>query len=141
VHGTFSKLLTKHGLGKRFSAINFFLLQADGLDHQTHEPIRIVPHARTLRKARENVKWMVNDGISLQKTRNYLHRWWQKASHVWQNEDILRWFIASCWEHPPAAIAAAPLHNYLNYIRQNIGLLPTGEGLLYCHSQRFSYDA
>lgn len=77
--------------------------------HQQHEPVRILPHPRTLRKARENVKWMVNDGVSLLKTRNYLHRfvhWWANTSSVWQYEELLKWFMDACWEQPPAAIAA-----------------------------------
>jgi hypothetical protein len=81
-------------------------------EHQQHEPLRIVPHPRTLRKARENVKWMVNDGVSLLKTRNYLHRfvrWWAQTSDVWQYEELLRWFFDACWELPPAAIAAGLL--------------------------------
>ena len=36
---------------------------------------RIVPHPRTLRKARENVKAMVNSGVSPCRIRSYLHRW------------------------------------------------------------------
>jgi len=35
---------------------------------------RIVPHARTLRKAREQVKWMVRDGVSPRRIISYLHR-------------------------------------------------------------------
>jgi len=32
-------------------------------DQQKYELYRIVPHARTLRKAREQVMWMVKDGL------------------------------------------------------------------------------
>lgn len=39
------------------------------------EPPRIVPHSRTLRKAREQVKYMVFDGVSPRRIRNYLHQW------------------------------------------------------------------
>jgi hypothetical protein len=83
-------------------------------DNQNHQPTRIVPHPRTLRKARENIKWMVIDGVSLQKTRNYLHRfilWWQKTAEDWQYDELLHWLIASCWERTPAAIAAGLLQN------------------------------
>ncbi len=34
----------------------------------------IVPHTRTLRTAREQVKQMVNDGVSLPRIKSYLHR-------------------------------------------------------------------
>ena len=34
----------------------------------------IVPHTRTLRNAREQVKQMVNDGVSLPRIKSYLHR-------------------------------------------------------------------
>ena len=74
----------------------------------------LVPHPRTLRKARENIKWMVIDGVSLQKTRNYLHRfvlWWQRTAEDWQYDELLNWLIASCWERTPAAIAASLLHS------------------------------
>lgn len=70
-------------------------------EHQMHEPIRIVPHARTLRKARENVRWMVNDGVSLQKIRNYLHRfllWWVQTSDTWQYDQLLTWLLDTIWE-------------------------------------------
>jgi hypothetical protein len=44
-------------------------------NYQMHEPVRIVPHPRTLRKAREQVKSMVIDEASPRRIRNYLHRW------------------------------------------------------------------
>ena len=78
-------------------------------EHQQQALISIVPHPRTLRKARENVKAMVNDGVSLQKTRNYLHHyviWWVRTSSgVWQYEALLDLFIRSCWEPALAKIA------------------------------------
>jgi len=36
---------------------------------------RIVPHPRTVRKAREQVKKMVICGLYAQRIRSYLHRW------------------------------------------------------------------
>ncbi len=83
-------------------------------DDQSHQPTRIVPHPRTLRKARENIKCIVIDGASLQKTRNYLHRyilWWRKTSEDWQYDELLHWLIASCWKRTPTAIAASLLHS------------------------------
>jgi len=69
-------------------------------EHQTQEPLHLVPHARTLRKARENLKWMVNDGVSRLKTRNYLHRyviWWVRTAEIWTYEALLTSYIQSCW--------------------------------------------
>ncbi len=37
--------------------------------HSLPEPIRIVPHPRTMRKAREQIKQMVHDGFSIQSIR------------------------------------------------------------------------
>ncbi|OGT57324.1 MAG: hypothetical protein A3F43_05260 [Gammaproteobacteria bacterium RIFCSPHIGHO2_12_FULL_42_10] len=42
---------------------------------QQPELTQIVPHARTLRKAREQVKLMVIDGVSPRRISSYLHRW------------------------------------------------------------------
>lgn len=70
---------------------------------------RMVPHPRTLRKAREQVKAMVNDGVSLPRIRNYLHRfvlWWQKTSTEWSYQNILRTFVSTCKIPAPAGIAA-----------------------------------
>jgi hypothetical protein len=66
-----------------------------------HEPLRIVPHPRTLRKAREQVKHMVIDGTSSRRIRNYLHRWvawWVNASDTWQYQELLQWFMDVCWQ-------------------------------------------
>ena len=78
-------------------------------EHQKHEPIRIVPHPRTLRKAREQVKYMVIDGTSSRRIRNYLHRWvtwWAMTSKTWQYQELLQWFIDVCWHEPTAHYAA-----------------------------------
>lgn len=72
-------------------------------------PLQIVPHPRTLRKARENIKSMVTDGLSAQKIRQYLHRWvtwWAMTSNTWQYQELLRWFIEVCWHEPAAHYAA-----------------------------------
>ena len=71
--------------------------------------MQIVPHPRTLRKARENVKQMVADGISFRKIRRYLHRyvlWWANTTKIWNYEEIIRWFCAACFDVTPAAYAA-----------------------------------
>ena len=78
-------------------------------EHQKHESIRIVPHPRTLRKAREQVKQMVNDGFLSKRIRRYLHRWvawWAQTSGTWQYQELLRWFMDVCWHEPTAHYAA-----------------------------------
>lgn len=65
-------------------------------NQQKYEPYRMVPHARTLRKAREQVMWMVKDGLSATRIRNYLHLWtvwWVKTSELWTHKALLEWFI------------------------------------------------
>jgi hypothetical protein len=77
-------------------------------EHQMHEPTRIVPHPRTIRKAREQVRAMVKDGISAQKISRYLHRfvhWWVTTSIIWTYEELLDSFIQSCWDPTAAKIA------------------------------------
>ena len=79
-------------------------------EHQRCEPIRIVPHPRTLLKAREQVKYMVIDGISFCRIRNYLHRWvmwWTTTSTTWQYQALLQHFIDVCWHEQVAAYATA----------------------------------
>lgn len=80
--------------------------------HQQIVSLSIIPHPRTLRKAREQVKCMVSDGISSQRIRGYLRRWavwWVSTSEIWQYEKLLSWFIQACWETNPAADYAAGL--------------------------------
>ncbi len=81
--------------------------------------MRIVPHPRTLRKARENVKQMVNTGVSLRKIRSYLHHfviWWVKTAEIWRYEELLYSFIHTCWEINPAAIAAGLLQKRITLL-------------------------
>jgi hypothetical protein len=80
-------------------------------NHQMHEPVRIVPHPRTLRKAREQIKQMVNDGFLSKRIRSYLNRWvawWVTTSNTWHYQEILQWFIEVCW-HETAGYYAAGL--------------------------------
>lgn len=77
------------------------------IEHQRHEPISIVPHPRTIRKAREHVKVMVKDGVSLKKIHRYLHRfviWWVVTSNIWTYEELLGLFIQTCWDPQLARI-------------------------------------
>ncbi len=76
------------------------------------EPSCIVPHPRTLRKAREQVKQMVIDGVSPRRISSYLYRWstwWVRTSEHWDYQELLGWFINACWEPNPAADFAAGL--------------------------------
>lgn len=94
------------------------------LQHQENEAIRIYPHPRTLRKAREQVKQMVFDGMSTRRIRSYLHRWavwWVKTSSVWQYSEILMWFIETCWDVKPAAHAAGLLNRCVKESRKKVG--------------------
>lgn len=84
--------------------------------HQQHVALRITPHARTLRKARENIRWMVIDGLSARKIRNYFARWlrwWVRTSTTWDFKELVEQFISQCWQEVPAAIAADVLRNYI----------------------------
>ncbi len=77
-------------------------------DYQTPEPDRIAPSPRTLRKAREQVKQMVNTEVSPRRIKNYLHRWgtwWVRTSGTWGKQDLLMWFLEVCRDPAPAAYA------------------------------------
>jgi hypothetical protein len=53
---------------------------------------------------------MVFDGMSAQRIKNYLDRWvlwWVNASEIWTYEEIIKWFLAVCWDATTAAYAAA----------------------------------
>jgi hypothetical protein len=89
-------------------------------EHQKHELTRIVPHPRTLRKAREQIRLMVLDGLSTQRIRNYLHRWvawWAMTSETWQYQELFQWFIDVCWYEPIRYYAAGLYQLYLNKLR------------------------
>ncbi|HAT8808320.1 TPA: hypothetical protein ACSH5C_000434 [Legionella pneumophila] len=81
-------------------------------NHQAHLPICIVPHARTLRKARTQVQFMVSSGFSTRRIRSYLHYfvlWWVNTTRIWNYEEIIKWFCEACFELQPAAVAAGGL--------------------------------
>lgn len=86
-------------------------------NHQTHELTRIAPHPRTLRKARENVRLMVADGLSAQKIKKYFFRWaqwWVRAANTWDFKTLIEQFVRSCWHEEAAAIAVGVLSHYLS---------------------------
>ena len=77
----------------------------------------MIPHARTLRKAREQVKCMVIDGTSAHLIRNYLHlwaRWWATTSETWHYLEILQQFIDACWDKTAATVATTLTQAYFN---------------------------
>ncbi|HAT7072024.1 TPA: hypothetical protein JAN90_04440 [Legionella pneumophila] len=85
--------------------------RVDAMCHPNGQPLLytcIVPHPRTLRKAREQVKWMVKDGVSPRRIISYLHRWclwWVRTSKHWLYPDVLLWFLEACWDADGAAYA------------------------------------
>ena len=91
-----------------------------GISYQTLEPLRVVPHARTLRKAREQVKWMVEDGVSRRQIKHYLCRWlcwWVNTSGTWNHKELSDAYIQSCWDLTAAANAANMLQRYTTELR------------------------
>ncbi len=77
-------------------------------EHIHSEPVCIRPHARTIRKAREQVKMMVALGFSIRRIKHYLKKWaiwWVETAETWDVEALLSWFIETCWQLPLAAIA------------------------------------
>ncbi len=66
-----------------------------------------------MRKAREQIKVMVKDGVSLRKISLYLHRWghwWVRTSGmIWGYVEMLRWFLAASWDFGTSAIACQRL--------------------------------
>ena len=74
--------------------------------------LRMIPHARTLRKAREQVKSMVTDGASPRHIRKYLARWiqwWNETVDDWSKNKLIQWFCRACFDITLAAYAAGLL--------------------------------
>ena len=91
--------------GFHFLGIYYPRTQPLGNIDMPNSCMKIVPHARALRKAREQVNIMVADGHSTREIRNYLRRWgmwWVHASEVWHYQTVLQWFFQACWENSPA---------------------------------------
>src|SRR3990167_11307716 len=75
--------------------------------------MRLVPHARTLRKARIQVQLMVTDGDSHQHIKRYLNhffRWWTKTVDNWKVEELMIQFLRVCWDARVAAYVASLLY-------------------------------
>ena len=90
------------------------------ITHQQHVALRMTPHPRTLRKARENIRWMVADQVSLAQIRSYFSRWlhwWVNASNTWQYHELLQSFMNVCWHESVSAYAAALYHLHPTSLR------------------------
>jgi hypothetical protein len=89
-------------------------------EHQNNVALCIIPHPRTLRKARIQVQQMVTIGLSTKLIRRYPHQyllWWTKTSGTWLYQELISWFVESCWDINPAAHAAGLLQRYFNKLR------------------------
>lgn len=67
-------------------------------------------------KEREQVKWMVKDGLSARRIIQYLHRWclwWVRTAADWSYQNLLLWFIDACWDEPTATYAAGLHHRHM----------------------------
>lgn len=76
---------------------------------------RIVPHARTLRNAREQVKQLVASGVSPRRAMRYLHQWctwWMLTAECWTKQELLTWFLTTCWDASAKKVAMMLSHNY-----------------------------
>ena len=91
------------------------------IDQHTPASLNIVPHPRTFRKAREQVKYRVIDEVSPRQIKNYLHRfptWWVKTSNVWVYHELLQQFMDVCWDSRVTAIAQdIAQHDHLREVR------------------------
>ena len=61
-----------------------------------------LPHARSFRHAREQVKWMINDGLSAKKIQTYLlrwARWWVRTVSTWQVLGLIQEFQERCFDN------------------------------------------
>src|SRR3990167_3275004 len=85
--------------------------------YYAHHNQKSIAHVRTLRKAREQVKCMVIDGVYPFRIRNYRHlwtRWWATTSDTWHYLEILQQFIDACWDKTAATYATVLAQVYFN---------------------------
>ena len=93
------------------------------VQHQQPVALRITPHARTLRKARENVRLMVADQVSPAKIKRYFvqwARWWVKTANTWDFQSLVEQFIMACWQEAPAKIAADVLSTHITELYSSL---------------------
>lgn len=101
-------------------------------NHQAYVPVCIVPHARTLRKARMQVQLMVLTGFSTRRIKSYLHRfvlWWANTTRIWNYEEIIKWFCDACFEIQPAAFAVGLLLKRIRESHSRTACHLLGDGL------------
>ena len=97
--------ITTSQVKSTLQALNEHKMTGGGYICSAKKPIspvanRIVPHTRTLRKAREQVRLMVADGFSNQQIRSYLQKWalwWVRTTNDWTFEGMLKWYMQVCW--------------------------------------------
>ena len=86
---------------------------------------------RTLRKARSQVKLMVEDGGSPRKIKDYLHRWvmwWVRTTDNWHYHELLEWYLNGCWDFELAAYALGLLSHAKFKITKDQGLVTEASG-------------
>ena len=69
-----------------------------------------------LRKARENIRWMVVGGLCANQIRSYFlngARWWTKVVSTWTLANLIEQFISRCWVFTPIDIAISVSTLYL----------------------------
>ena len=96
------------------------------------EAFSIVTHPRTMRKARMNIKSMVETGVSHRKIRNYLHRfaiWRATTSKLWTYEELLKSFIKYCWDSRLATFAASLLVQHAKVLCNGSDALSLSESI------------
>src|SRR5262249_49871550 len=104
-------------------------------DDQSHAPIRMVPHPRTLRKARTQEQLMVATGFSTRRIRSYLHRfvqWWAKTSELWNYDELIKWFCDASFDINPAAFAAGLMLRRIRESHSSAALDQHAVGLIDC---------
>lgn len=93
------------------------------IPHHQQAALRMIPHARTLRKAREQVKSMVTDGASPRQIRKYLARWiqwWNGTVDDWSKDKLIQWFCQACFDITSAAYAAGLLLRHVRKARTSL---------------------
>jgi RNA-directed DNA polymerase len=114
--------------GFHFLGITYPPTQKEDNTNTTCLSSRIIPHPRTLRKARENVKQMVKDGVSRPKIRSYLFRWlcwWATTSSIWERSTLNKWFIEACRDETALQIAFDVNQYYFKELWPNVGAAAT----------------
>lgn len=86
-------------------------------EHLSSLQDRSVPHARTLRHAREHVKQMVISEVAPRKIRRYLldwSAWWVRTTINWTKQDLLTRLRVTCWDVTIGHIIQELVGDYIN---------------------------